>query len=98
MQTGMSVRSLALVVPARDSDTTIPVGVSLIPQFQAREAARFVGLPWRDYCALPPHERIDAVAHYWAARLYETHVADATATEQERRAITDRQRRASHGA
>ena len=94
----MSVRSLALVVPAREGDAPLPVGISLIPQFQAREAARFGGLTWQHYCALPPRERTNAVAHYWAARLYETHIADATAWEQERRAITDRQRSARRGA
>lgn len=57
--------------------------VSLLPEYHAREAARFASTAWGDFIAMKPPDFMNAVAHYIAQRLFTAHEADAVRLRQE---------------
>jgi hypothetical protein len=57
----------------------------LVPEYECREAAHFVGVPWRGWLKLEGEERASAVAHYRMHLLIDAHVADASEKDADRR-------------
>lgn len=57
--------------------------VSLLPEYHAREAARFLSTPWSAFLAMKPEGFMAAIAHYIAQRLFTAHEADAVRLRQE---------------
>lgn len=51
-------------------------GASYSPQFEAREAARFVLLTWPEFCAMDGEEQSAAVAHYRSSHYLEAVLQD----------------------
>lgn len=73
------------MLPLADGESVLPLGLTLINEYQARESARFAMLTWPAFSALPARERTMTMAHYTAHRLYEAHTTDAVADENARR-------------
>jgi len=46
-------------------------GVEYGREFETREAAKFAGIPWQEFQAMPGRSRVAVVAHYRAAGLLE---------------------------
>lgn len=91
----MSIRQLSLRVPDSETGEWREVGLTLIPEYWFREAARFGLYRWGEYLRLKPRPALAIVAHWMAHTIYGQHTQDALALEQERR---DRQARATAAA
>lgn len=58
----------------------------LVPEFECREAAVYVHVPWSDWIELDAMERAYAVAHYRMQLLIRAHVDDAAHKASEKAA------------
>lgn len=83
--TGMSIRQPRLAVPDPETGVWVDVGLTLMPEYWFREAARFAGYRWREFTRLKPRDAIATVAHWMAHGLFNQHTQDAHALESERR-------------
>jgi hypothetical protein len=63
----------------------------VVPEYEEREAARFVGVSWETYVGWPREERARTVAQHRLSALIELNVGDAMRQEMERE--TRRRRR-----
>lgn len=61
------------------------VGLTLMPEYWFREAARFGHYKWHEYLRLKPQAALSLVAHWMAHGLFNQHTQDAHALESERR-------------
>lgn len=55
-----------------------------VPEYEEREAAVFVLVPWHLWEDLPWQERAAAVAHYRMHHLIQSHIDDAIESERRR--------------
>jgi len=79
----MAVELLPLAVLDAETGSYHRIGLTLLPEYHAREAARFVAMSWTEFVALSPEALMGAVAHYIANRLFTAHEADAVRLRQE---------------
>lgn len=49
-----------------------------VPEYEERQAAKWGGYTWADWCTLPRDERTHGVAHYRLEFVIEAHVHEAT--------------------
>ena len=68
----------------------VPLGLTLLPEYHAREAARFAMYRWVEWCNEAPTVRIGILAHWLATRLFAAHEADAIALKHEADAAKSR--------
>ena len=64
------------------------IAPGLLPEYEEREAARFNGYRWTEWCALPRGERIHGVGYYRVHLLVGIHVDEKSAQEMRRQAAT----------
>lgn len=85
LQTGLEFRRLPLLVADRNGDL-YHTGHHLYPEYEAREAARFSGLTFAAFAALPHDERLRVLAYHSMHAIYEGHVNDAVIRHQQAQA------------
>lgn len=83
--TGMSITSIPLRAPDPETGEWVEIGLHLLPEYHAREAARFAGIPWPRFVRLKSRHFADTVGHWMAHTLFSMHTQDAHALEAERR-------------
>ena len=71
----------------------VPLGLTLLPEYHAREAARFGGWRWDEWCNADADMRISVIGHWMASRLFAAHESDAIALKHEADAEKARQHR-----
>lgn len=64
----------------------LPENPGEVPEYECREAATYVHVSWREWLALEPMERAQAVAHYRLSLTIKAHVEEAASAESERQA------------
>lgn len=58
--------------------------LGFVPEYDCREAAVYVGIPWPQWVELDMRERASVVAHHRVHMLLEAHVNDAASRKSER--------------
>ena len=81
--TGLAVELLPLAVLDAETGEYHRIGLTLLPEYHAREAARFTSTPWDAFLQMTPEGVMGTVAHYIANRLFNAHEADAVRLRQE---------------
>lgn len=79
----MAVELLPLAVLDAETGTYHRIGLTLLPEYHARETARFTATPWDAFLRMTPEGLMAAIAHYIAHRLFTAHEADAVRLRQE---------------
>lgn len=79
----MAVDLLPLATWSDEDERFVPIGLHLLPEYYAREAARFAGYRWGEWVKEKPGIRNSVAAHWFAHRLYTAHESDATALREE---------------
>ncbi len=79
----MTIDDLPVVFRAPDRGDFITLPLRFVPEFYAREAARFTVQPWREWSALPSAERRGSLAHYFAHNAHRAHTEDAVTLRRE---------------
>lgn len=93
----MSVDILPLAVWSDEAERFIPLGLHLLPEYYAREAARFAAYRWGEWLVEDATVRVGVVGHYFAQRLYEAHEHDEAALMDEADAARATRTRAHRG-
>lgn len=84
MVTGLSVDVLPAVAWVEALEEFLPVGgLHLLPEYYAREAARFAGYRWGEWLVEDIGVRHGVLAHYFANRLFAAHESDAVTLKRE---------------
>lgn len=88
MATGMAVATLPLVAlwDTEQGSHYVPIGLTLLPEYYAREAARFAGYRWGEWLVEQTTVRTGVIAHWFANRLFSAHEQDAARLYEEREA------------
>lgn len=79
----MAVDLVPLQAWDTDAGTYRNLGLHLLPEYYAREAARFAGYRWNEFCALDGMAVAGIVAHWFANRMFNAHENDAAALRHE---------------
>lgn len=61
----------------------VRLDLGMIAEFEEREAATFVGIPWTTWMEVEPRERAAMVAHYRMHHQVSLHSTDAVRKKQE---------------
>lgn len=86
----MAIDQIPVTVRAPDDGRYLDLGLTFIPEYHMREAARFAMAPWGAFVSTDPVTRTRAVAHYFAHNVFRAHVEDAATLAREREAAKPR--------
>lgn len=79
----MAIDMLPLTLQNPEDGRYVELPLHFLPEYHAREAARFGGYGWAEFDALAPDTATGVVAHYIAQRMFAAHEADAIRLSQE---------------